>query len=72
MIFQNLSVIILIHLYAKICAKITQNHVSASHLIGICLDCYLNKIEIEIEIDEEKPCTNQLSSLFAPKTFFVV
>ena len=50
-LFQNLSVIILIHLYAKICAKITQNHVSASHLICICLDFYLNKIEIEIEIE---------------------
>ena len=47
-IFQNLSMIILIHLYAKICAKITQNHVSASHLICICLDFYLNK-KIEIE-----------------------
>ena len=34
-----------------ICAKIIQNHASASHLICICLDFYLNKIEIEIEID---------------------
>ena len=34
-----------------ICAKIIQNHASASHLICICLDFYLNKIEIEIEIE---------------------
>ena len=38
MIFQNLSVIILIHLYANICANIIQNHASASHLICICLE----------------------------------
>ena len=29
-----------------ICAKIIQNHASASHLICICLDFYLNKIEL--------------------------
>ena len=47
MIFQNLSVIILIHLYANICAKIILNHASytCSHLICIRLDFYLNKIE---------------------------
>ena len=32
-----------------ICAKIIQNHASASHLICICLDFYLNKIEFEFE-----------------------
>ena len=37
-----------------ICAKIIQNHASASHLICICLDFYLNKIEIEIEIETQK------------------
>ena len=50
MIFQNLSVIILIHLYANICAKIIQNHASANHSICICLDFYLNKIEIELKL----------------------
>ena len=30
-----------------ICANIIQNHASASDLICICLDFYLNKIEIE-------------------------
>ena len=32
-----------------ICAKIIQNHASASHLIRICLDFYLNKIELELD-----------------------
>ena len=45
----NLSVIILIPLYAikhVICAKIIQIHGSANDLICICLDFYLNKIEL--------------------------
>ena len=45
----NLSVIILIALYAikhVICAIIIQIHGSANDLICICLDFYLNKIEL--------------------------